>query len=540
MTRRTIRAALLSVTLAVSASYVHAGQVEQQLESRVTTLAAGTAAATQSEITASVFIPEFYALRSYAPAWFDDTTATALFAELDRGVAQGFRAQDFHIDDLRAAYAKAQSTQNAGDIATYDILASDAVAKLLNYSIFGKVDPAKLDGNWNFERLVLQQNPPQVVNAFLEGDGITALMDQVLLKAPQYNRLMRALAYYRDIASTGGWPQVPDTTTLKPGMVDEAVNALRYRLAGEFALNAGQILPPAPDTGEPASWVYDQNLVADMKVFQARHGLEADGVIGPKTLVALNRSADDRVNQIRLSLERARWIMRDLEDDYVLVNIAGGQTYYAKGDEVWITRSVTGTQYRQTPVFRDNIQYMEINPTWTVPNSIFRKDKLTRIRKDPNYLSRNGYVVKTRDGTVIPASSVDWSASNPPVTLMQKPGDNNALGQIKFMFPNAHSVYLHDTDNRDLFNRNERNLSSGCVRIEYPFEFANLLMEGDPDWSESKLQSILESGQTTRIPLPQPVPVLLTYWTAWVDGDAVQFREDLYDRDAKILDALNK
>lgn len=535
---------LLSVFLisfwCVAPQITAAGEVERQIKILVQGFDQDGLSDTKSQIDARSFVPQLYAQRDFAPAWFDAAAAAAIFAELNRGIAQGFQPHDFHLPLLNELYAVAQQSRRPQDIATFDVLASDAAAKLLHYSIFGKVDAAALDKNWNFNRPVLKQDPPTVVNQFLNTTGFSALVDQVILQQDQYQKLMSALQAYRALAAQGGWPSVPDGTTLKPDMISEAVRALRYRLAAEHALNSGQILPAPPETGQDPSWVYDAGLVADVRAFQNRHGLEADGVIGAKTFQALNRTAGERADQIRVSLERSRWVMRDLGDEFVLVNIVGGRTLYVKGDDVWATRSVTGSQYRQTPVFRDAIQYMEINPTWTVPNSIFRKDKLARIRQDPGYLARGGYVVKNRDGVVIPAASVDWSQDNPPVILMQKPGPKNALGMVKFMFPNAHAVYLHDTDNRGLFERSDRTLSSGCVRIEFPFEFANLLMEADPSWSTARLQAILDSHKTTRVNLPAPVPVLLIYLTAWFEEGAVHFREDLYQRDANILTALNR
>ena len=290
-----------------------------------------------------------------------------------------------------------------------------------------------------------------------------------------------------------------------------------------------------------------QNLIAardiylenDIRTFQARHGLEADGVIGKRSFQALNRTAEHRVDQLKLSLERGRWLMRDLNEDFILVNIAGARAYLVRADgTLWTTRSITGSQYRKTPVFRDKIKYMEFNPTWTVPRSIFLKDKLAKIRQDPVYLERNNYVVKQSNGDLISPKLVNWSSPNPNVTLMQKPGPNNALGLVKFMFPNQYAVYLHDTNDKSLFNRNQRNLSSGCVRLEYPFELAMLLMEDDPDWSFKRMQAILDSKKTTRINLLKPIPVLLTYWTSWVEENQVHFREDIYDRDTVILNAL--
>jgi murein L,D-transpeptidase YcbB/YkuD len=278
-----------------------------------------------------------------------------------------------------------------------------------------------------------------------------------------------------------------------------------------------------------------------VKRFQRRHGLDADGVVGPKSLAALNTSVSTRIEQLRLSLERARWTLRGLGNDFVLVNIAGPTTYVVRdGAFVWKTRSITGQQYRKTPVFRDEIEYMEFNPTWTVPASIFRKDKLATIRRDPGYLSRMGFTVRDREGRAIDPSSVNWSSKNPGVTLVQRPGPKNALGQVKFMFPNKYAVYLHDTDDRSLFDRAERNLSSGCVRIEEPFVFADILMQGDPNWSANRRDQILASGKTTRVDLPRPVPVLLTYYTAWVEDGLVHLRRDIYERDERLLAALNR
>lgn len=505
-----------------------ASPVADAIRAALTTSASQNAAA-EVALDANTLVPRVYGLREYAPAWRDPAAVEGLFASLNSGVAQGYRPKDFHFAQLQELYAAAQSGSVDAQ-ASFDILAMDAAVTLLHHLVFGKVDPAALDADWNFSKPVLERDPAVVINQYLDGEGFAALVDFIALENPQYQLLVGALDQYKAIRDAGGWPTVPTETVLKPGITDPAVPVLRDRLAAEGI----QI----PASGDPA--LYDDALLAEVMNFQTRHGLAADGVIGGRTFASLNQPVEDRINKLRLSLERGRWIMRGLDSDFVLVNIAGARTYLARADgTLWTTRSITGSAYRKTPVFRDNIQYMEINPTWTVPNSIFRKDKLSRIRKDAGYLERGGFSVRNRSGEVIPASSVNWNADNPPVTLVQKPGPKNALGLIKFMFPNKYAVYLHDTDNRALFDRNERNLSSGCVRIEYPFEFASLLMESNPEWDPSKLQAILDSGQTTRVNLPKPMPVLLTYWTAWVEEGTVYFSEDPYERDAAILKALD-
>jgi murein L,D-transpeptidase YcbB/YkuD len=339
------------------------------------------------------------------------------------------------------------------------------------------------------------------------------------------------LARLNAIAAQGGWPQVPEGAALKPGMEDARVPVLRQRL-----LVSGDFAGPLSD-----SLRYDPALEVGVKAFQLRHGLEPDGVIGARTFEAMNRTVWERIDQMRISLERARWTLRGLGSTFVLVNIAGAETFFVRNDAVlWRTRSVVGQAYRKTPLFQDEIRYIEINPTWTVPRSIFLKDKLPKIREDLGYLTRGHYRVVDPNGKTIDPSTVNWWADSPNVTLVQAPGADNALGLIKFMFPNEHSVYLHDTNDRGLFGRAERNLSSGCVRIEDPFVLADLLLGGSPDWSPQRRDAILASGRTTRIDLPRPVQIVLAYYTAWVDETGtLQFREDVYGRDQAVLAALD-
>lgn len=477
---------------------------------------------------AAQFVASLYSLREYEALWLEDDRREDLLNELVDAERHGFRPEDFRVDRLAELHAIARSG-DAVALARFDIAATEVAARLLHHVYYGKVDPKSFDSNWNFERAFAPGNPATFVNQYLNVASLSALVDDIEIRHPAYLQLQDALALYRTIAAQGGWPQVPEESVLRTGEENPAIQVLkqRLRITGDFS---------GPMDGSNA---YDDALTEAVEGFQARHGLEADGVIGPRTFRALNRTVDERVDQLRASLERARWLFRELESDYVFVNIGGPETYFVQnGEMVWRTRSIVGQAYRQTPVFRDDIQYMEFNPTWTVPVSIFKRDKLPLIRRDINYLSRGNYTVLNSDGRPINPTSVNWNGS-PNVTLRQEPGLKNALGQVKFMFPNAYSVYLHDTDNRSLFDRNERNLSSGCVRIENPFELADLLMKNDPDWSVTRLEAILASGKTTRINLSEPVPVLLTYFTAWMDETGqVQFREDIYERDTKVLSAL--
>ncbi len=503
-------------------------ETEAALKARIDDLAE-TRSIGSVEIAAVDVIRDFYDHRGYRSAWIDADMGVQLMEAIADSERHGLRPWQFHTDALAALLPPAlEGDEDA--IVAFEIVATDGAIRLLHHLYFGKVNPESLDPDWNFERPVISSDPAALLNNYVEAGGFTLLVEDVSLRHPQYLALQAALDRYRAIEAQGGWPQITSDAVLKPGEEDDRVPLLRSRLfvSGDLEASGGQ------------GNLYDAALESAVKRFQIRHGLDADGVIGPKSFTALNTPVSDRIDQIRLSLERARWILRGLEGDFVLVNIAGAETYLARdGQLVWRTRSVTGQEYRKTPVFRDEIRYMEFNPTWTVPVSIFRKDKLPKIRKDANYLSRGGYMVRNSDGAEVSPASVNWSAKNPGVTLVQRPGPSNALGLVKFMFPNKHAVYLHDTDDRSLFDRADRNLSSGCVRVEDPFVFADLLMQGAPDWSAARREDILAGGKTTRIDLPTPMPVLLTYYTAWVAEDQVQFRRDVYDRDARLLAELN-
>ncbi len=526
--------ARLAVTIALLlplAGQARAGAVEEAIAAQVRLIAAGQVTSVGGvSLLRAESVTELYELRDFRPVWDTAGRRAELAAELSAAARQGLRPEDFAVDAITALAAVADAGDPAA-VAAFDIAATEAAVRLLHHIYYGKVDPRTLDPDWAIDGAFQPGRPAAMVNQYLEFATYSALVDDLDLVHPVYLRMQDGLAQLRDIAARGGWPEVPDGPVLKPGMEDARIPVLRERLKA-----SGDLAGSASD-----GILYDPELEAAVMAFQRRHGLDADGVIGAKTHQALNRTVEARIAQMRVSLERARWTLRGLGDDYVLVNIAGAETFVVRDNVmVWRTRSVVGQAYRKTPLFQDEIRYVEINPTWTVPRSIFLKDKLPRIREDLSYLARGHYRVVDRDGNTLDPFSVNWWADSPPVTLVQAPGADNALGLIKFMFPNDHSVYLHDTNDRGLFDRAERNLSSGCVRIENPFVLADLLLAGRPGWSPERRDEILASGRTTRIDLPRPMPIVLTYYTAWVDeSGTMQFREDVYARDQAVLAALD-
>ena len=276
--------------------------------------------------------------------------------------------------------------------------------------------------------------------------------------------------------------------------------------------------------------------------------LEPDGILGPQTLQALNISAEQRHRQIAVNMERWRWLPQDLGDPYILVNIAGFNLDVVDREiPVLNMRVVAGKTYRKTPVFSDKITYLVVNPYWGIPDAIARKDILPKIKKDPNFLTNQKIRVFEGQGAgtrEIDHHAVDWNAvtaANFPYRFKQDPGPLNALGRIKFMFPNQFNVYLHDTPAKELFGKARRDFSSGCIRVERPVELAEYLLRSHPDWPVEKIRSTLTDSDYTAqtVKLPVPVNIHILYWTVWVaSDDRIHFGTDIYERDAALNAAL--
>ncbi|MEN0087470.1 MAG: L,D-transpeptidase family protein [Pseudomonadota bacterium] len=351
-------------------------------------------------------------------------------------------------------------------------------------------------------------------------------------KHPQYAQLRQLLGGYRALAARGGWEPIDEGPTLKPGMQDVRVLQLRDNLT---ARGYSGLM-----TADPS--LFDEGLVQVIEHFQKRHGLDVDGAVGPATRGAMNISAQARVEQLTVNLERWRWLPRSLGQRHVLVNQAGFELFLVEDGQTTDNRRViVGKPFHKSPMFSDEISYAEFNPTWTMPPSIAGRSYLPKLRANPGYFDDNGYKLYTSWNSGAPTMSsrtVNWDAVSEkrfPYRVVQTPGPRNALGQVKFMFPNDFAVYLHDTPSRELFSRTSRTFSSGCIRVEKPLEFAQRLFGPDQGMSQRQIDNIVGSRQTKRISLKRKVPVHLTYFTTWVNDEGVpQFFEDVYKRDAPV------
>jgi len=492
-------------------------------------------------IAAKTLLPKIYEAREFAPAWRSLAQVDSLLALIQEAYEEGLDPGDYHDTAVRAARERFVdlATVPAEQRAASDLILTDSVIRLGYHLRFGKVDPVALDSNWNMSRVLVDRDPIETLQAAIDAPSMRDFAAQVLPRNRLYARLKAALADYRDIAAQGGWPDVPDGQTLRPGMNDSRIAVLERRLALTQDLPATTPATALDETADREERPYTDEIVAAVRRFQERHGLTADGVIGRTTLAALNVPVEQRIEQLRASLERARWVLADLGDEFIVVNIAGFHLYLVRdGNIAWDTRVQVGRPYRATPVFKAEMTYLTLNPTWTVPPTILREDILPAVRRDENYLAGRNIDVIDGSGRVVDQSTIDWRGQRSfPYRFVQRPGPTTALGQMKFMFPNDHAVYLHDTPSRDLFERASRPFSSGCIRVENPRELAQLLLA--PTWDARRLDAALAGGRTETVFLAKPVDVLLLYWTAEVDEQGrIVFWPDIYERDPSVIKEL--
>ncbi len=489
------------------------------------------------DIASGSLLAEIYERRGFSPAWSGTGKMEALIQAIKGTARDGLNPADYHLEKIQHVHGLIAGGRNlaADERAALDIALTDSMIRLGYHQRFGKVNPYDLDPIWNFSRELLGRDPATVMQEAIDADSLSDYIAAIFPRVEIYRRLQSYLAEYRKLAESGGWPRVPDGPTLRPGDVDERLPTLNRRL-----VITGDL--PVAAASTPAA-TYGGELEAAVKNFQARHGLDSDGIVGPATLRALNVPVEARIDQIRLNLERGRWVLDHLEDDFVVVNIAAFRVYvYRDRKPVWSTRVVVGKTYHKTPTFRSQMKYIVFNPTWTVPYSIATKEMLPAIKRDPNYLAARNFDVKNRNGDVIDHASIDWTtvtARNFGYTFVQRPGTSNALGEIKFMFPNQYAIYLHDTPSKSLFGRAARSFSHGCVRVERPFDFAEVLLEPD-GWTRERIDAERSNRATKSVFLSKPLPVLLLYWTAEVGDDGqIHFYDDVYQRDQAVLTALD-
>jgi len=478
-------------------------------------------------------IASFYKERDYRPIWTsgrDGQRRKAFLEAASKAAIHGLPTGRYDAREMRRAFSKISSAKNRG------LLEVETTRKFLQYARdihSGVLEPRRL-GRDEFYIFPPRQDRLELLRAFAESSP-RRFLKALPPSRPEYARLLKEKARLEQVMARGGWGAKVNAKKLKPGMSGDAVVALRNRLMAMGYRRLG------------ISPTYNDALQKAVKLFQTSHGLNADGVVGGGTLSAMNVSARFRLQQVVVGLERQRWINKPLGKRHIFVNLADYRAYVVdNGKTTFVTRVVvgkTGTRFR-TPEFSDTMTHMIINPSWHVPLSIATKEYLPMLQKDPMALQARGIGMTDIDGQPVDSTRVDYSqldAENFPFILKQNPGARNALGRVKFMFPNRFNIYLHDTPSRSLFARDQRTYSHGCVRLQKPLELAYVLLARQSSTPEQMFHRYLKSGEETQVNFKEPIPVHLVYQTAWVTPQGrANYRMDHYGRDKKVFGALQK
>lgn len=475
----------------------------------------------------------FYAAdRDYKPIWVRDTgpksKAKEALAVFKAANEMGLNPANYRVAEIE----KRINSTSPHELAELELLLSRAFIDFGRDINRGRVVPKTASA----ENAIMAKElgPLTLIDGAEVTDSISEYVATLEPQTREYYRLKIALAEYRDLEKKGGWPTVPKGPALKPDMTDKRVPVIRERL---------QVTGDLPADSKGEGDFYGADLVEAVKRFQERHGLTPDGVIADNTLEAMNIPIADRIRQMELNLERRRWMDDDLGGYYIFVNVADQEMKVVRDEKtIHTARLVVGKPYSRTPVFSEKMKYIVINPYWNVPSSIANKEYLPKLRKDPGYLKRQNIRIFSGAGdnaAEVNPFNVNWSSMNRmPYSLRQDSGPKNALGRVKFMFPNRFNVYLHDTPQKSLFDKDLRIFSHGCMRVQDPLDLAALLL-ADQGWDRSRIDVAVASGKQRVINLDKPLPVHVTYLTAWVNKDGtVNFRRDVYNRDRQLAAAL--
>jgi len=475
-----------------------------------------------------IAVEGFFAARGYEPFWTEagdgaDRTA-ALIEALSAATDRALPVERYNPDGLRLA-TESGAAREIALMRAYLAFAGDLSG--------GVVDPTRVDEDITRRPV---RAPAPVLLAPLADRPVAEALASLEPSDPDYRRLVDEKRSLEQQARTASWgPAVPEGPTLHPGDIDPRVADLRARLA-----RLG-LLAPAAEMADPR---FDPALETAVRQFQSEHGLVDDGVAGKATLAAINAPVETRLAQIAVNLERMRWMPRDLGERYLYVNIPDFTVRLIENSaETWQSRVVVGkTHVTETAEFSDEMTYLVVNPSWHIPDSIAIRDYLPKLQRDPMVLKRQNIDLMTRGGTVINPKLVDFGQYTPanfPFRIKQRPNEDNALGMVKFMFPNEHSIYLHDTPHKEYFSRSVRAYSNGCIRVQKPEELALLLLQGQVSDPEASFEGWVAQGKERAVNLARPIPIHIVYRTVFTDEDgALRFRPDVYGRDARTFELL--
>jgi murein L,D-transpeptidase YcbB/YkuD len=486
-------------------------------------------------------VEKFYSDRNYQLAWFKDNQlvpqANKLMEVIEKARQEGLNPTDYQVKDLREMYRLLVRLESTADQKLkqqeFDLALTASYFNYASDFYKGAVDPHSTAAvEWQVKRNKVKLNKA-LETILKERESFYPYYEFEALHEG-YQKLRDALVEYRELQERGGWPEVPGERVVELNDTADVVLDLRKRLLPNQRINEQ----------DSAFLVYDREVEEAVRAFQRQHGLTVDGIAGPETYRALNVSVDERIDQIILNMERWRWLPKrlapaDKPDRYVMVNIPAYQLYVMEnGEEKMRMKVVVGKTMHSTPIFSHEVQYIVFAPYWNVPNSIVMDEIKPKLQRNRGWLRTQDMEMVTTFGPNarrVPVSRVNWyrvTEDNFRYRIRQRPGPKNALGRVKFIFPNEYAVYLHDTPSDHLFNQSERDFSHGCVRVERPVDLAAYLLRDNPLWDRSRILEAMNGREEQRVDLEESVPVYLVYFTAWVENDGtVHFRDDLYGHD---------
>lgn len=481
---------------------------------------------------------KFYSRRDYKLAWSDNgkflPQASMFVNALRNAEREGLESDNYKASELTSLVKSSDGRKkNKPERIDADLKLSASYFKYSKELWKGRINPSDENISWFITRKKIKFG--KTLDSILDSESSNPFKKYMPVH-DEYHRLLTTLDEYRKIEKEGGWPKISlnNKKIVEKGDTAAVVIDLKKRLS-----ITGDLAKMSSDS------IFSEEVEAGIKKFQKRHGLEPDGVLGPSTIKALNIPVSEKIKQILVNMERWRWVPEKIGDNYLIVNIPEFKLrIYEKGKETWDMKVIVGKTMNNTPVFNDRLEYIVLNPYWNVPKSIATEEIVPLQQKNPNYLaSQNMTVYQGDPDKPLNPAHLDWnsfSPSNFPYQIRQNPGGGNALGRVKFLFPNNFSVYLHDTPTKHLFSNAERDFSHGCIRVEKPLELAEYILRNNESWTPSKIKNTIgKDNQWIKLSEEEQIPVYILYFTVWVDKNGeVQFRDDIYGHDKDLTGLL--
>lgn len=484
------------------------------------------------------FLIDIYRQNDFQPFWVTNSKpgqrAKDIFTVLNDADKHGLTPSNYLINNISQFWR----SNDTASLVRLDIVLTLGMIRYVADQREGGLDPRQIDPELFATARDLEVDWKSVFETAFKSSDMKDFLANQAPPFEQYKLLHKKLAEYRMIAAAGGWPLVPPGEVLKAGKDSSRVPFLRKRL----------VITRELIVENKQSAVFDQPLVDAVKIFQTRHNLPPDGIIGEQTLLALNVPVESRIQQIIINMERYRWLKRQNNVQFVAVNIAAFKVFAGRPKKIALSMPViVGKNYHETPIFNDSIKYIVFNPYWNLPPSIVRHETLSKLKKDSNYLQKQNmrlFLGWEADAEELDATTIDWSTMSAKqmdqYRIRQDPGPNNALGTLKLIFPNKYNVYLHDTPSRKLFQQDKRALSHGCIRIARPAEMAAWVLGGkEKGWNVQRVNDIVSTGKRQVVNLDRPMPIFILYRTASVlDDGQLYFYRDIYGRDKLLTRSL--